>query len=174
MSSLIPGLLIIASFIVSSMIMFGTFLFVSTTQSEALKDLGKVSRERAGGAISISSAGITSSTLGSSTDIALSVDNTGSQSVADFNLMDVIVQYTDSSDNLVRRSLAYNGAGIGNNQWTQGATGVTPDILNPGMWDSDETFNMDLRVVPDVKNGTSAVVVVGTPQGVSDQTSVSN
>jgi hypothetical protein len=85
--------------------------------------------------------------------------------VADFNLMDVIVQYTDSSDNLVRRSLAYNGAGIGNNQWTQGATGVTPDILNPGMWDSDETFNMDLRVVPDVKNGTSAVVVVGTLQG---------
>jgi hypothetical protein len=78
MSSLIPGLLIIASFIVASMIMFGTFLFVSTTQSEALKDLGKVSRERAGGAISISSAGITSSTPGSSTDIALSVDNTGS------------------------------------------------------------------------------------------------
>jgi hypothetical protein len=88
--------------------------------------------------------------------------------------MDVIVQYTDSSDNLVRRSLGYNDSGIGNNQWTQGVPGVTPDILNPGMWDSDETFTMDLRVAPDVKSGTSAVIVVGTPQAASDQTSVSN
>ena len=174
MSSLIPGLLIIASFLVASMIMFGTFLFISTTQSESLKDLGKVSRERAGSVISISSASINSSTPDSSTDITVSVDNTGSQSVADFNQMDVIVQYTDSSDNLVRRSLGYNDSGIGNNQWTQGVPGVTPDILNPGMWDSDETFTMDLRVAPDVKSGTSAVIVVGTPQGASDQTSVSN
>jgi hypothetical protein len=174
MSSLIPGLLIIASFLVASMIMFGTFLFISTTQSESLKDLGKVSRERAGSVISISSASITSSTPGSSTDITVSVDNTGSRSVADFNQMDVIVQYTDSSDNLVRRSLGYNDSGIGNNQWTQGVPGVTPDILNPGMWDSDETFTMDLRVAPDVKSGTSAVIVVGTPQAASDQTSVSN
>jgi hypothetical protein len=174
MSSLIPGLLIIASFLVASMIMFGTFLFISTTQSESLKDLGKVSRERVGSAIGISSASITSSAPGSSTDISVSVDNTGSQSVADFNQMDVIVQYTDSSDNLVRRSLGYNDSGIGNNQWTQGVPGVTPDILNPGMWDSDETFTMDLRVAPDVKSGTSAVIVVGTPQGASDQTSVSN
>jgi hypothetical protein len=174
MSSLIPGLLIIASFLVASMIMFGTFLFISTTQSESLKDLGKVSRERVGSAIGISSASITSSAPGSSTDITVSVDNTGSQSVADFNQMDVIVQYTDSSDNLVRRSLGYNDSGIGNNQWTQGVPGVTPDILNPGMWDSDETFTMDLRVAPDVKSGTSAVIVVGTPQAASDQTSVSN
>jgi hypothetical protein len=174
MSSLIPGLLIIASFLVASMIMFGTFLFISTTQSESLKDLGKVSRERVGSAIGISSASITSSAPGSSTDITVSVDNTGSQSVADFNQMDVIVQYTDSSDNLVRRSLGYNDSGIGNNQWTQGVPGVTPDILNPGMWDSDETFTMDLRVAPDVKSGTSAVIVVGTPQGASDQTSVSD
>jgi hypothetical protein len=174
MSSLIPGLLIIASFIVASMIMFGTFLFVSITQSEALKDLGKISRERAGSAVSISSASITSATLGSSSDITVSVDNTGSQSVADFSQMDVIVQYTDSSGNLVRRSLPYNDSSIGDNQWTQGAPGITPDILNPGMWDSDESFTIDLRVAPDVKSGTSAVIVVGTPQGTSDQTTVSN
>jgi hypothetical protein len=166
--------LIITGFLVSSLIMFGTFLTISTTQTESLKDLGKVSRERAGSVISISNGIVTSSSPGVSTDVTLSVDNTGSQSVAAFDQMDVIVQYTDSSDNLVRGFLAYNSSGIGSNQWTQGVPGVSPDILNPGMWDSDETLTIDLRVAPDVKIGTSAVIVVGTPQGASDQTSVSN
>lgn len=174
MSSLIPGLLIIASFIIASMIMFGTFLTVSTAQSQSLKDLGKVSQERARSAINISSAAVAGSNPGVSTDLTVSIDNTGSQSVANFSQMDVIVQYTDSADNEVRQFLAYNAGGIGNNQWTQGVPGVTPDVLNPGMWDSDETLNIDMRVSLDIKAGTSAVIVVGTPQGASDQTSVSN
>jgi hypothetical protein len=102
------------------------------------------------------------------------VDNTGSQSVANFSQMDVIVQYTDSSDNLVRRYLPFNAAGVGDNQWTNPVAGVTPDTLNPRMWDPDETFTINLRVAPEVKAGTSVVVVVATPRAASDQTLVSN
>jgi hypothetical protein len=174
MSSLIPGLLIITAFLVASLIMFGTFLSISATQSQSLKELGKVSRERAGSQISITSAGVTSWSPGVSNDMTLSVDNTGSQSVAEFDQMDVIVQYTDSSDNLVRKYLAYNSSGVGSNQWTQSITGSGADVLNPGMWDSDETLSIDLRVAPDVKSGTSAVIVVGTPEGAVDETSASN
>lgn len=154
--------------------MFGTFLAMSAAQSQSLKDLGKISKEKVGSSISITSAAVAASSPGVSTDMTVQVNNTGSQSVADFSEMDVIVQYTDSSNNLVRKYLAYNPAGVGSNQWTNPLTGVTPDTFNPRMWDPDETFTINLRVAPDVKSGTSALVVVGTPQSATDQTSVSN
>lgn len=154
--------------------MFGTFLAMSTAQSQSLKDLGKLSQEKLGSSISISSAGVAGTSPGVSTDITVAVDNTGSQSVADFSEMDVIVQYTDSGDNLVRKYLSYNASGLGSNQWTSPLTGVTPDSFNPGMWDPDETFTINLRVAPDVKTGTSALVVVGTPRAASDRALVSN
>jgi len=174
MSSLVAGIMVIASFLLASVIMFGTSLNMSTDQSQSLKDLGKISRQKVNSGISISSASVTSSLTGSNTEIALAVDNTGSESVADFGEMDVIVQYTDSSDNLVRKYLAYNPAGVGDNQWTNPVTGVTPDTFNPRMWDSDETLTINLRVAPDVKSGTSALVVVGMPRAASDQALVEN
>lgn len=174
MSSLASGIIVIASFLLSSVIMFGTFLTMSTDQSQSLKDLGKISKEKLGSSISISSAAVAGSSPGVSTDMTLQVNNTGSQSVADFSEMDVIIQYTDSSDNLVQKYLSYNAAGAGNNEWTNPVTGVTPDTFNPRMWDPDETFTIDLRVAPDVKSGTSALVVVSTPKAASDQTSISN
>jgi archaellum component FlaG (FlaF/FlaG flagellin family) len=94
MSVLIPGVLVIASFLLASVIMFGTFLSTSATQAQWLKELGKISQERVGSAISITSSSVTSSVTGSHTDMRLLVENTGSQSVVDFGQMDVIVQYT--------------------------------------------------------------------------------
>jgi len=173
MSALISGILVIASFLVASVIMFGTFLTVSGTQSQSLKELGRIEKERAGSAISITSGSVTSSATGSGTDLRLLVNNTGSQSVQDFNQMDVIVQYTDPSDGQVVKYLPYN-AGGGDNQWTSPVSGITPDTFNPNMWDPDETFTIDLRVVPAVKAGTTVLVVVDTPLAAGDQTSVAN
>jgi hypothetical protein len=163
MSVLIPGVLVIASFLLASVIMFGTFLTTSATQAQSLKELGKISQERVGSAISITSGSVTSSVTGSHTDMRLLVENTGSQSVVDFGQMDVIVQYTDAADNPVLSYLAYRPAGVGDNQWTNPVTGVTPDTFNPRIWDPDETFTIELRVAPDVKSGTSALVAVTTP-----------
>ncbi len=174
MSSLVAGIMVIASFLLASVIMFGTFLTMSTTQSQSLKDLGQISKAKVGSTISITSASVTASVTGSNTDLTLSVDNTGSQSVADFSQMDLIVQYTDSSDQQVQTYLAYNASGLGDNQWTNPVSGITPDTFNPRMWDPDETFTINLRVAPDVKSGTSAVVVVSSPKAATDQTSISN
>lgn len=166
--------MVIASFLLAAVIMFGTFLNISTEQSQSFKDLGKISQDKVNSVISITTGSVTASVTGSSTDMTLAVDNTGSESVADFSEMDVIVQYTDSSDNLVRQYLNYSAVGFGNNEWTNPVTGVSPDTFNPRMWDSDETFTINLRVAPDVKSGTSALVVVGTPRAANDQTLVSN
>lgn len=174
MSSLIPGILIIATFLLAAVIMFSTFLSISTTQSDSLKVMGQINRERAGSLISISSAGITGSSPGVSTDMSLEVDNIGSRSVADFGRMDVIVQYTDSSDNPVFRYVTYNPAGVGDDEWAIPEGGISPDTYNPGMWDPDETLTIDLRVTPDVKSGTQAVVTVSTPAAAGHQITVSN
>jgi hypothetical protein len=174
MSALIPGILIITTFLVASVIMFSTFLSISTTQSDSLKELGQVNRERASSLISISSAGVTGSSPGVSTDMTLQLENIGSRSVADFERMDVIIQYTDSSDSPVHRYLTYNPDGLGDNRWSIPVGGITPDTYNPGMWDPGETLTIDLRVTPDVKSGTQAVIAVATPAAASDQTTVGN
>lgn len=174
MSSLASGIIVIASFLLASAIMFGTFLTVSTTQSQSLKDLGKTNREKIGSSISITSAIVSAAVAGVSTDLTLEVNNTGSQSVADFSEMDVIVQYTDSLDNLVQKYLTYSASGYGDNEWTNPITGVTPDTFNPRMWDPDETFTINLKLAPEVKSATSVLVVVITPKAASDQTLISN
>ncbi len=170
MGILIAGLVVITMLLVAAGVMFSSFLETSVTGAQSLKELTQISTDRSGSALSITS-GVFDGEVGK--DLSVWVDNTGSQTVVRFAELDVIVQYTDSSDNAVVAYLDYQASGIADNEWTVPATGVTPDSFNPGLWDSDESLFVDLRVEPAVKSGTSALVVVATPWGVSDQTSVS-
>lgn len=174
MSVVISGILVITSFILASVLMFGTFLTTSTTQSQSLKDLAKINREKVGSAIDITSGSVTSTVTGSNTDIRLLVGNTGSQLVPDLSEMDVIVQYTDDSGNLVLGYLTYNSGGAGDNEWTSPPGGIAPDDFNPNIWDPDEVLTIDLRVASSVKWDTSALVVVATARAATDQISVTN
>ena len=174
MSIVISGVLIISAFLLASVLMFGTFLTTSGTQAQSIKTLGTLNQQKAGSKISITSGTVTASVTGSGTDMTLLIDNIGSQSVQSFEEMDVIVQYTDSADLIVLKYLAYNEGGAGDNQWTNPVTGITPDTFNPRMWDPDEIMTLELKVVPQVKQGTSALVVVNTPKAARDQTSISN
>jgi hypothetical protein len=167
---LIAGLVVITMLLVASGLMFSNFLDTSVTGSQSLKDITRVSTQRSGSALNITS-GVFDGEAGK--DLSVQVDNTGSQTVVRFGEMDVIVEYTDSSDNNVLTHLDYQVSGIGDNEWTVPTTGVTPDSFNPGLWDSDENLFIDMRVDPAVKSGTDALVVVATPWGISDQTSVS-
>jgi len=167
---LLAGALVIASFLVASALMFHSFLATSATQAQSLKNLTRVSKEAQSSSLNITNGSVVSP----GSDVWVHVDNTGSQSVADFAEMDVIIQYTDSSNNLRLTYLEYSAAGAGPNQWTVSATGVQPDTFNPRIWDSDETLAIDLQVSPAVKPGAPVLVVVGTPWGVGDQSSITN
>ena len=169
MGIVIAGFAVITMLLVASSMMFSTFLNGSISGAQSLKILTQYNVKRTGSAISLNGGSFyTSGTTG----LSVNADNTGSQLVARFAEMDVIVKYTDESDNSVLTRLRYVASGIGNNQWTLSTTGVTPDVFNPGIWDSDEKLFIDLRVVPAVTSGTSVLVVVGTPWAVADQTSV--
>ena len=169
MGIIIAGMVIIAMLLAASGVMFNTFLGTSMTGGQSLKVLTQDNIQRVGSALKITNIAFEP---GGNTDLTVQLDNTGSQSVFRFGDMDVIVKYTDLSDNSVLTRLVYAASGIDNNQWTLSSTGVTPDSFNPNAWDSDESLYADLWVDPAVKSGTSATVVVSTPWAVSDQTSV--
>ena len=171
MGILVAGILVITTFLVASSLMFGSMLNGSVEQTLALKDLAVISKRFAGSALNITSAVVDTPGGG---DVTLVVDNTGSESVFDFADMDVIIQYTDVSDNLTLTYLDFNSLAAGVNEWTVPVTGVQPDSFNPKVWDSDEVLTINIQVDPKIKTGTAAHVVVGTPQGVADQSDLTN
>ena len=171
MGTILGGFIVISSFLVASALMFNSFLVGSLAQSQSMKDMTQTNSRREGSGLNITGAAVY--TAGGS-DVWVHVDHTGSQTVADFSEMDVIIQYTDTSDNLILNHLGYNAGGLDDNEWTVGVTGVQPDSFNPRMWDSDEELTVDLRVSPAIKAGTTAWVVVATPWGVNDQSSITN
>lgn len=171
MGTILGGFIVISAFLVASALMFNSFLVGSLAQSQSMKDMTQTNSRREGSGLNITGAAVY--TAGGS-DVWVHVDHTGSQTVADFSEMDVIIQYTDTSDNLILNHLGYNAGGLDDNEWTVGVTGVQPDSFNPRMWDSDEELTVDLRVSPAIKAGTTAWVVVATPWGVNDQSSITN
>ena len=171
MGILVAGILIITTFLVASSLMFGTILSGSVEQTQSLKELAVINKQFAGSALNI-----TSATIGVSGAeyVRVFIDNTGSESVFDFSDMDVILQYTDVDDAAKLTHLTFNASTAGVNEWTVPTTGVQPDSFNPNAWDSDETLTIDLQVEKQIKPGTAAQVVVGTPQGVTDRSDLTN
>ena len=171
MGILIAGILIITTFLVASSVMFATILSGSVEQTQALKELAVINKQLAGSALNITSAVVDTPGGG---DVTVVVDNTGSESVFDFADMDVVIRYTDVSNNSRLTYLTYDAVAAGANEWTVPATGVQPDSFNPNAWDSDEVLTIDIQVDPLIKSGTPGHVVVGTPQGVADQSDLTN
>ncbi|MCH7737501.1 MAG: hypothetical protein IH872_08895 [Chloroflexi bacterium] len=171
MGILVAGILVITTFLVASSLMFGTILNGTVEQTQALKELAAINKRLTGSALNITSAAVDTPGGG---DVTVVVDNTGSESVFDFADMDVIIQYTDLSGDTTLTYLDFNASTAGANEWTVPVTGVQPDSFNPNAWDSDEALTIDIQVEPKIKKGTSAHVVVGTPQGVADQSDLTN
>ena len=171
MGILVAGILIITTFLVASSLMFGTILSGNVQQTQALKELALINKQLAGSALNITSAVVDTPGGG---DVTVVIDNTGSESVFDFADMDVVIRYTDVSDISRLTYLRFDSISAGVNEWTVPTTGVQPDSFNPKVWDSDEVLTIDIQVNPLIKSGTAAHVVVGTPQGVADQSDLTN
>ncbi len=163
--------MVITVCLLASALMFGTFLTASATQGDSLKDLATVNTARAGDQLSITSAVVDTPESG---DLTVTVNNTGSRSTPDFSRMDVILEYTDTSNKAVVIYLDHSTSAPGNNEWTVPESGITPDSFNPKMWDPGEVITIDMLVSPAVKSNTAALVAVVTPWGISDTSAVTN
>ena len=149
--------------------MFGTFFNTSVSRAESLKELAQISRNRTHSGVSITSA---TNKIAWGTEMTVSVNNSGSESVTDMSRMDVFIQYTDAADAAVLTRLTYDAVSAGDNEWTIATTGVQPNSFNPDFWDSDEVLPIDIKVSPAVKSSTSISVVVSNPWGVTDETTL--
>ncbi|OGO20794.1 MAG: hypothetical protein A2Z15_02025 [Chloroflexi bacterium RBG_16_50_11] len=100
------------------------------------------------------------------------LENTGQTKIADFDKWDVIVQYWDSSGNYTVKWLPYSASGGGTNVWgvnwirLDGQAEIfEPDVLNPG-----EQIMIKTWLDASVGAGTTNMVVVSTPSGVTSST----
>ena len=88
------------------------------------------------------------------------VDNTGKVAVEEFKDMDLLVEYTNTSNSKVATRLTNPS------DWS--VTGITPDSRDPNNWNPDETATITLTLSPSAKDGTKGTIIAVTPLGISD------
>jgi hypothetical protein len=100
------------------------------------------------------------------------LENSGQTKMADFEKWDVIVQYYDESGTYHVEWLPYSAAGGTVNEWGVGWIHLNdklekfePSVLNPG-----EQIMITTQLDPAVGVGTTNMVVVSTPSGVTSST----
>jgi hypothetical protein len=152
-----------ATLLVTVLLLGGATLTMGWAQASALQDAAELQGERARTEIGITR--ITSGDSGGGTNVTVQVKNRGATTFGNRPSMDVMVRYTSYLDQLEVKRLTYTSGTPGDNQWT--VSSISPDVFNPDLWDPEETATLSLRVVPKVKSGTTATVVVATPNGVS-------
>lgn len=164
MSSVIGGVISLVLLFGAGMLLANTVLGIGIGQQRSLDTAAKTSGMRLRTSISISSA--IAVDQGSTTGVTVQIGNDGSVGIIVSSTMDVFVSYTDTTDAMVREYLEYTSGAPGANQWT--LTSISPDTFNEGIWDSDETVTLDLVLSPEIKTGTSGIVLVATPTGITD------
>ena len=100
--------------------------------------------------------------------INVSINNTGSMKIldSDFKYMDVYVRYTKSTKKINRIPYDVTNPPLANN-WTN--MGISPDSINPGIFDPDEYFNITIVIPPGSVTTTPPTdnyIKIVTPNGV--------
>jgi flagellar protein FlaF len=99
--------------------------------------------------------------------VQLILKNTGSIKLMDFDKWDVILQYSDGSSTLTN----WYSYGTGQNQWQQQLFTTTsppsPEVIEPGIFNPGEEMVVTVNVSPAVGTGTTDLVAVSTPNGVT-------
>lgn len=104
--------------------------------------------------------------------INLAVNNTGATKLlkSDFVHIDVFVYYhCDLSGNnttIIYKWLPFRAGEPNDNEWT--VVNITPDLINPGTFNPDETMNIRIRIYPPITKGSVNWLKVVMPNAVSD------
>ena len=100
-----------------------------------------------------------------STAITVDVQNTGNTSVSDFANMEYVIQYTTTAGGGTETAeiMAYVAGSSTNGTWD--ILSITPDSVQPGVWDPGETIRMSGNLSGTPQSGTTGAVWVSTPDG---------
>jgi flagellar protein FlaF len=96
--------------------------------------------------------------------ILISLHNTGSTKIGDFDYMDVIVKYSNTSGIIKTVWIPYQeDADISENKWSVG--NISPDLVNPGIFDPDEEMELQILLEDPPKNKSINWIMVAAPNG---------
>ena len=104
--------------------------------------------------------------------LEITLENTGQTKLANFDKWDVIVQYYDFWSNLLIEWLPYTEGTAGTYEWEVvwirldgEAETFEPNVLNPG-----EQIMIRTWLYPSVQSGSTNMVTISTPSGVTAST----
>ena len=167
METAIVSIICIALIVFGGMTMSQGFLTSVDASTAGLEEIGH--RDETAIRTGLDAAG--SSMPGADT-LEIALENTGQIKLADFDKWDVIVQYYDGSGDYHTEWLPYTAGTPGDNEWEvvsielEGVAEIfEPDVLNPG-----ETINLRAQLNPPAGAGTTNMVVISTPGGITVST----
>ncbi|MBE0516097.1 MAG: hypothetical protein IBX41_01730 [Methanophagales archaeon] len=149
-------------------------LFTMDTLSDSLKKINEIDNARLKTEIEIGNVSVT--TTGNYSIINLTLNNTGATKIlnSDFEHMDIFLCYhndTGAGTITIHRRIPYNdtnynSSALQDNEWT--VVNITPDLINPGIFDPDEQMKIVIQVEPAINSTIQNWLKVVTPNGVFD------
>jgi hypothetical protein len=96
------------------------------------------------------------------------LENSGQTKIADFDKWDVIVQYYDSTGTYYTKWLPYTEETLDDNKWEVVWIQLNgePEAFEPNVLNTTEQIKIRAQLSPPVGDGTTNMVVVGTPNGI--------
>jgi flagellar protein FlaF len=147
---------------------------VSISSQAAIAESAGLMQERTGDRARTNLASLSAQTtsLDSTTDaVQITLKNTGSTKLSDFDRWDVILQYTDGTSNPV---VKWYPIGNGTNEWSDAiylnASSQTAEVIEPGILNPAEEMVVTVVLSPTVETGTTNLAVIATPNGITAST----
>ena len=164
METIIVSLICIALIVFGGMTMSQGFLTSVDTSTAGLSEIGQRDETIIRTLLTPIS---TNQTNADTLEVVL--ENTGQTRLADFSKWDVFVHYHDGDDNYYIKWLPYTESTPTDNEWELawikldgGDEVYEPEVLNPG-----EQLMLRCKLNPEVGVGTTNLVVVSTPSGIT-------
>ncbi len=164
------GLLILAVFLTGTLTMFRAELLGNLLISNAAREASRLAGDRVRTEISLK--GATISTGGGSCTLTLTGDNTGATSIVDFPSMDFIILFPEGMNMPQQLIYSTGGSPVSTGGWVKGLGSVlNPDLYQPGILNPAETIVATAKLYLPMPGDTSATVVLGAPNGITDSLS---
>lgn len=168
METAIVSLLCIALIVFGGMTMSKGFLTSVDASTAGLENIS----QRDETTMRTSLASVDTSTPSADT-LEVVLENSGQVKLANYDKWDIIVQYYDDTGNYDIKWLPYTEGTLGDNEWEVAWIRLEngdPEVFEPNVLNPEEHIKIRIKLNPSVGVGTTNMVVVATPSGITTST----